>query len=298
MQFLSGTGVAVVTPFTVEHHVDHAALRGIIDHLIAGGVEYLVALGTTGESATLNAEEQKAVIETFVAHCEGRIPLVLGAGGNDTRAICAKVNAYTQAYRPAAILSVSPAYNKPTQEGIYQHYRAVAASTDLPLILYNVPGRTASNVAAETTLRLAHDCANVVAVKEASTNLDQCMRIMANKPADFQLISGDDPTTLPLIALGASGVISVTANALPQAFSQMVRAALSQDLVEARRLQYHLLPAMTLNFAEGNPAGVKQLMALQGLCTPEVRLPLVKCSADLRERMRQLLAQQGVNVAG
>jgi 4-hydroxy-tetrahydrodipicolinate synthase len=298
MQSLSGTGVAVVTPFTTDHEIDYSALRGIIDHLIEGGVEYLVALGTTGESVTLTAEEQKQVMETFVTQCEGRIPLVLGVGGNDTRAVCAKVEAFSQTYRPTAILSVSPAYNKPTQAGILAHYRAVAHSTDLPVILYNVPGRTASNLTAETTLRLAHDCANVVAVKEASNDLAQCMRILADKPADFQLISGDDAITLPLVALGASGVISVTANALPRAFSDMVRAALAQDLTEARRLQYRLLPAMTLNFVEGNPAGVKQLMALQGLCTPEVRLPLVKASPELRERVKQALAQQGLNVAG
>lgn len=289
MQSLSGTGVAVVTPFDAAGAVDLAALRRIIDHLIAGGVEYLVALGTTGESVTLTADEQTQVIETFVAACADRIPLVLGAGGNDTRAVCAKVEAYTERYRPAAILSVSPAYNKPTQAGIYAHYHAVAESTALPVILYNVPGRTASNLSAETTLRLAHDLPNVIAVKEASGNFDQCMRIIAEAPEGFELVSGDDATTLPLMALGAKGVISVTANALPRDFSDMVRAALAHDYEQARALHYRLLSAMTLNFVEGNPAGVKQLMALHGLCTPQVRLPLLPASDDLRARMTQLV---------
>jgi 4-hydroxy-tetrahydrodipicolinate synthase len=289
MQALTGTGVAVVTPFTADKNVDLPALHRVIDHLIQGGVEYLVALGTTGESVTLTIEEQQQVIETFVAACADRIPLVLGAGGNDTRSVAQKVAHYTQAYRPAAILSVSPAYNKPTQAGIYQHYRTVAAHTDLPIILYNVPGRTASNVSAETTLRLAHEFPHIVAMKEASGNLDQCMAIVREKPADFLLLSGDDALALPLIALGARGVISVMGNALPQACSNMVRAALAENFTEARRLQYQLLPLMELNFAEGNPAGVKQLMALQGICEPYVRLPLVEASENLRARMQAAL---------
>jgi 4-hydroxy-tetrahydrodipicolinate synthase len=289
MQSLTGTGVAVVTPFTVDGAVDFPALRSIIDHLITGGIEYLVALGTTGEVVTLSADEQTQVLETFVAACSDRIPWVLGIGGNDTRVVCDKVRAYSERYQPAAILSVSPAYNKPTQDGLFAHYQAVAQSTSLPVILYNVPGRTAANVAAETTLRLAHACANIVAIKEASGNFDQCMRIIAEAPEGFELISGDDATTLPLMALGAKGAISVTANALPRDFSDMVRATLAQDYALARALHYRLLPAMTLNFVEGNPAGVKQLMALMGLCSPQVRLPLVPASAALRNRMEALL---------
>lgn len=286
MEFMHGTGVAVVTPFNRTGNVDFPSLKKIIDHLIDGGVEYLVALGTTGESATLTADEQAKVIETFIEHNAGRVPMVLGAGGNNTVAVVEKVKQFTEKYQPAAILSVSPYYNKPTAKGLLAHYKAVAGATDVPVILYNVPGRTASNIPAEVTLELAHEVPNIVAVKEASGSLDQCMTIVREKPEDFLLVSGDDGLTLPMMSIGGVGVISVIGNALPRPFTDMVRAALANEWEKARELHYQLFPLMNLNFAEGNPAGVKQLMALQGICEKGVRLPLVEASQDLAEQMQ------------
>ncbi|MDP5168795.1 MAG: 4-hydroxy-tetrahydrodipicolinate synthase [Bacteroidia bacterium] len=285
--WLRGTGVAIVTPFTTSGAVDYAALDRLVSHLIQGNVEYLVVLGTTGEAATLSAEEQDKVIKQVKESTQGRLPIVLGIGGNHTAAIVEKIQDWEKVYQPDAILSVSPYYNKPTQEGIFQHYAALASATNLPLILYNVPGRTASNMSAETTLRLAQGFANIVATKEASGNFEQCMHIMAEKPEGFQLISGEDSIALPLMALGATGVISVAANAIPGPFSDLVRAALAGDFEGARKLQYQLLDLMNLNFVEGNPAGVKALLAIQEICEKTVRLPLVEASAALSQRMKQ-----------
>lgn len=287
MTSFTGTGVAVVTPFDQQGRVDEPALARIIEHLIAGGVEYLVVLGTTGEAATLSGEEQSRVIETFFEVNEGRLPIVLGVGGNNTQLICKSAEALSKRYQPSGLLSVSPYYNKPSQEGIYQHYKAVAASTDLPIIIYNVPGRTASNITADTCLRLAHEVDNIVAIKEASGNLEQGMDIVAGKPDGFQVLSGDDALSLALIACGYTGVISVTANAMPRAFSDMVRAALAGEIERARGLHYTLWPLMEQHFAEGNPAGVKATMELLGLCTREVRLPLIKASEALIERIKK-----------
>ncbi|MFK7971500.1 MAG: 4-hydroxy-tetrahydrodipicolinate synthase [Bacteroidia bacterium] len=289
MNDFRGTGVAVVTPFQPDLSVDLVGLRNIVRHLIKGKVEYLVVLGTTGETATLSEEEKRKVIDTVFEENAGKLPIVLGVGGNDTRTIGKKLVSYSQAYQLDGILSVSPYYNKPSQEGIYQHYQYLSGLTALPFILYNVPGRTASNVSAETTLRLS-ELPNIVAMKEASGNLEQCMEIIRHKAGNFQLLSGDDPMALPLISLGASGIISVTANALPLQFSNMVRAALSGDFEQARRLHYELLPLINLNFVEGNPVGVKCQMALQALCGAEVRLPLVAASQDLRKKMRLALS--------
>jgi len=289
MQTLFGTGVAVVTPFTSAGEIDFPALGRIIEHLIAGKVEYLVALGTTGESATLTAEEKREVLDFFAEKTKRRIPLAIGVGGNNTAEITKQIDHVSKTWQPAAILSVSPYYNKPTQEGIYQHYKTIAQATDLPIILYNVPGRTASNLTAETTLRLAHEVANIVAIKDASGNLEQAMQVIRHAPEGFVLMSGDDPFTLPLVALGGCGVISVTANAHPYAFSQMVRHALNAEMEAARKLHYELLPAINLNFVEGNPAGVKQMMALMGLCEAHVRLPLVAASQELADRMQAVL---------
>ncbi|MDX2284824.1 MAG: 4-hydroxy-tetrahydrodipicolinate synthase [Bacteroidia bacterium] len=285
----TGTGVALVTPFLPDGELDLPALRTLVQRQIDGGADYLAVLGTTGEPATLTEQEQRQVIETVSDAAQGRIPLVLGAGGNDTAAVCMRFRRYTEQYRPAGLLSVSPYYNKPTQEGIYRHYRALADCTDLPVIIYNVPGRTASNISAETTLRIARDCPNIAAVKEASGNVEQIMQILRERPQGFGVISGDDLLTLPLMAAGCEGVISVIANAFPEQFSAMVRAARAGDFAAARRLHYALMPATQLAFAEGNPAGVKMLLHLQGLMSPQVRLPLVSASDSLKLRMQQAL---------
>ncbi|MCB0836527.1 MAG: 4-hydroxy-tetrahydrodipicolinate synthase [Bacteroidia bacterium] len=291
MALFTGTGVAMVTPFTQDGDVDYAGLRNLTNHLIDGQVEYLVVLGTTGESATLSSEEKAKVIETILETNDKRIPVVLGAGGNNTAHVCKQVEDYTHLYKPAGILSVSPYYNKPTQEGIYQHYKAVAGSTDLPIILYNVPGRTSKNVFAETTLRLAHDVDNIIAVKEASGDLAQCMEIIAHKPEGFEVISGDDNLTVPMASIGADGVISVIGNALPLPFSSMTRAALDGDFAKAREIHYQIMDLMNLNFVENNPGGVKTMLSLLGVCGADVRLPLVKGSNDLSKKMEHALGK-------
>lgn len=285
--WIKGTGVAVVTPFSENGEVDIPALRRIVDHLIAGGVEYLVALGTTGEPATLSKQEKQLVLETIVDQNDGRLPVILGVGGNNTSSIIEELSSINPDGPYSGILSVSPYYNKPTQEGIYRHYAAIAEATKLPIILYNVPGRTASNVEAATTLRLARKYPNIVAVKEASGNLAQCMEIIHQAPDGFTLVSGDDYLAVPLVSLGASGVISVAANAFPGPFSSMVRSALSGDFGKARESHYRLLELMHLNFEEGNPAGVKVLLETQGIARSQVRLPLVEASSGLREKLQK-----------
>lgn len=276
-----GTGVAIITPFTAEGAVDDAALRRIVNHLIEGQVDYLVVLGTTGEAATLHAEEKHSVIQTVIDTNAGRLPIVIGVGGNNTADAVQQISAHQDAWDLQGFLSVSPYYNKPTQKGIYQHYAAIAQASKLPVILYNVPGRTASNMTASTTLRLAHDFENIIAIKEASGDLGQCMEIIQNKPSGFELISGDDYLTIPMISIGAVGVISVAANAFPGAFSELVDCALRGDFEEARTHHYNLFSLMNLNFAEGNPAGVKVLMEFQAICSKHVRLPLVSASDEL-----------------
>ncbi len=293
ISWLYGTGVALITPFDANRQVDFAALDRVVEHLIAGGAGYLVALGTTGETATLSPEEQEAVLQQVVATNRNRLPLVIGVGGNHTLAVVEKLKAWEARYQPAGFLSVSPYYNKPSQEGIYQHYKAIAEASSSPVILYNVPGRTASNMLANTTLRLAEDFQNIVAMKEASGNLEQCMTILANKPDGFALISGDDALTLPLLALGATGIISVAANAFPAPFCDMVRLGLEGNFEEARRLHFQLFELMGLLFSEGNPVGVKALMAELGLCGPEVRLPLVEASPALKASLAAAWGKAG-----
>jgi 4-hydroxy-tetrahydrodipicolinate synthase len=292
MTLFKGTGVAVITPFTETREPDFPALRKIIAHLIAGKVDYLVVLGTTGESATLEPDEKIRVIETFFEANNGTLPIVLGVGGNHTGSVCRTLESWQKRFSPDGILSVSPYYNKPSQEGIYRHYGALAASTDLPLILYNVPGRTSSNIAASTVLRLAHEFSNIAAVKEASGNFEQGMEIVAGRPEGFLVISGDDILTLPLIGAGYDGVISVTANALPAEFSGMTRLALAGKMNEARSIHYRILKLMQLNFAEGNPAGVKALMHALDLCMPYVRLPLVEATERLIGDIKKELATE------
>jgi 4-hydroxy-tetrahydrodipicolinate synthase len=286
----TGTGVAIVTPFNKDGHVDFKGLSNLIEHLIKGKVDYLVVLGTTGESAVLNKDEKSAVINHVIDTVEGRVPLVLGIGGNNTQEIVDTIK-HTDLKAFAAILSVSPYYNKPSQEGIYQHYKMIAAASPLPVILYNVPGRTASNMTWETTVRLANDFKNIIAMKEASGNMEQCMKIIKHKPKDFAVISGDDNLTLPLIACGAEGVISVVANGWPKDFSEMVRQAMAGNIAAAQKLHYKLVEITEQLFADGNPGGIKYALELMKVCSSYVRLPLVKPNTKVQKRLAELIAE-------
>ena len=282
MNTFQGTGVALVTPFNTDGSVDYNGLKNLINHLIEGGIDYLVSLGTTGETATMTKDEKKKVWAYTAEINNNRLPLVAGIGGNDTLTVAQDIKNFdTTGY--SAILSVSPYYNKPTQEGIYQHYKHLAEVSPLDLILYNVPGRTGSNMSPETTCRLAHDFKNIIATKEASGSFDQFNQIMRDKPEDFLLISGDDPITLPMIALGASGIISVIGNALPKQFSDMVNACLNGDYKSARPAHLSLIEFTRMAFAEGNPAGVKAALKHLNICGDTVRLPLVNVSAGLEK---------------
>ena len=279
-----GTGVALVTPFNADGSVDYDGLEKLINYQIEGKVEYLVSLGTTGESATLNKDEKKKIWAYTAEINNGRVPLIAGLGGNDTAELIDSIKNFDNTGYDA-ILSASPYYNKPTQEGIYQHYKAISESTDMDILLYNVPGRTASNVSPETTCRLAADFKNIIGTKEASGSFDQFNQIMRDKPADFLLISGDDPVGLPMIALGAAGVISVVGNALPLQYSEMIRLCLKGDFKAAQPLHLALIEFTRLIFAEGNPAGVKAALKHFGVCGDQVRLPLVPASAGLTQQI-------------
>ena len=287
MNKLHGTGVALVTPFTATGTVDMTAWERLLDFTIAGGVEYLVLNGTTGESPTTTASEKTDLLNAARQHVAGRVPIVYGIGGNDTLTVERQLRS-TDLTGIEAILSASPAYNKPSQAGIVAHYQRLAEASPLPLILYNVPSRTGSNLTAATVLELAkHD--NVIGIKEASGNVEQALAILAGKPADFLFLSGDDMLTVPLIACGSQGIISVLANAFPQRFSDMTRAALAGDFARAQQLLFGLVPLNPLMYEEGNPVGVKAALALQGVCEPAVRLPLVPASEGLTARIKQLL---------
>lgn len=283
----TGTGVAIVTPFTKSGEVDYPALTKLIEHLIKGRVEYIVVLGTTGETATLSKEEKQQVISHIVKTTNKRIPLVLGVGGNNTAELVEQLKK-DDLSAFSAILSVSPYYNKPSQEGIYQHYKALAKASPLPIILYNVPGRTASNIAWDTTIRLAKEFKNIIAIKEASGNMDQCMKIIKHRPDNFLIISGDDTLTLPLIASGADGVISVVANAYPKDYSDMVRSALVHDFKTAQKLHYKLLDITEQLFADGNPGGVKVVLDLKKITKTYVRLPLVEPNDHVKAKLKKI----------
>ena len=274
---LRGTGVALVTPFK-NGQIDWESLERVIEHVIAGGVEFLVSLGTTGESSTTSDEEHRQILDFTIKVNRGRLPFVAGVfGGNNTAAMVEKIR-HNNFDGIDALLSSNPAYNKPGQEGIFRHYMALAEASPKPIIIYNVPSRTSSNMSAETTLRLAHASDKFIAVKEASDDIYQIMKIIKGRPKDFLVLSGDDFITLPLIGAGGDGVVSVIANTTPRPFTDMVRAALRHDLPSAQRLNLQLLELYKLLFAEGNPVGVKAAMELQGLCSREVRLPLVPMS--------------------
>ncbi|MES2622431.1 MAG: 4-hydroxy-tetrahydrodipicolinate synthase [Bacteroidota bacterium] len=281
---LRGTGVALVTPFNKKGKTDFIALEKLINHCIKGGVEYLVPLGTTGESVTLRREEKSAILDCVVAVNKKRVPIVAGFGGNNTSAVVKEIERY-HFKGIDAVLSVSPSYNKPMQEGIYQHYKAIAAASPKPVILYNVPSRTSSNMQAATTLRLA-EVDNIIGMKEASGDFNQCMQIAKHKPKNFLLISGDDNISLGLIAYGFDGVISVVGQAFPKIFTEMVRQCLKENFTEARKLHYKLNDITDMLFAEGNPAGVKYALELQGICESHVRLPLVSISTALKHKMK------------
>tara|TARA_B110000971_G_C20018842_1_gene505267 strand:- start:874 stop:1746 length:873 start_codon:yes stop_codon:yes gene_type:complete len=285
---LRGTGVAMVTPFNKDKSIDYKGLANLIEYLIDGGVEFLVSMGTTGESAVLSTEEKLEVVAFSKDKINGRLPFVVGIGGNNTAAVVAQIKT-TDFTGVAAILSVSPAYNKPTQEGIYQHFKAISEACPVDIILYNVPGRTSSNMSAETTLRLANDFANIVSVKEASGDMEQIMQILRDKPAGFKVLSGDDALTLPMVLMGAEGVISVQAMAQPNEFSEMVRQGLNGDLEKARALHYPQLEIIDNLFAEGNPAGVKACLKIKGVCDDYVRLPLVAISSERYQKLESLL---------
>lgn len=282
MNLFKGAGVALVTPFNADMSIDFPALRRLVQEQISGGTNYLVVQGTTGESPTLSSSEKKQVLETVLEENNGKLPVVYGAGGNNTLSV---IEAFKNIPKGVdGILSVAPYYNKPTQAGYIAHYKALASATDLPIILYNVPGRTGSNVLAETTLELA-EIKNIVAMKEASGNMEQIMEIIRCKPEGFLVLSGDDAITLPLIAAGADGVISVVANSFPVQFSQMVTSALNGDFETARKLHYELLPVTKLLFAEGNPGGVKIALEELGWMKPFMRLPLVQVSEGLKAKI-------------
>lgn len=285
---LSGTGVAVVTPFTSTGAIDHAALHKVVNFIIAGGVEYVVALGTTGETPALSKSDRMEVLTSVREAIAGRVPLVLGMGGNDTRELLEHMHSFDMT-GVHALLSVTPYYNKPSQAGLYAHYKAVAENTDLPVILYNVPPRTGCNLTAETTLRLAHDFKNIVATKEASGDFSQISEVLRLRPAGFKVYSGDDVITLPLLGLGVDGVISVIANGCPRQFSELTRAGLAGDFATARALHHQLMPLMQLIFAEGNPTGIKALLHARGLLENELRLPLVPSSAGLLAKIGEAL---------
>ena len=288
-QKFTGTGVAIVTPFLTDNSIDYPGFAKVINHIINGGAEYLVVLGTTGESATIHGAEKQEVFHFVRETAAGRCALMAGIGSYDTQMVLDSfkqfdLNGYD------AILTVSPYYNKPTQEGIYQHYKAVSEQAPLPVMMYNVPGRTGQNVTAETQLRIARECKNIFATKEASGNLEQVTQILKHKPEHFMVVSGDDGITLPMIACGAEGVVSVVANAYPRSFSNMVRQCLSNQYETARATHLQLAEIITALFAEGSPGGIKAVLNEMGLCGVHSRLPVVPVSAAHREKIKSLMA--------
>jgi len=284
MKELTGTGVALVTPFNEDKSVDFEGLKHLVNYQIENGINYLVLLGTTGEPATLTSEEKEQIKATVVSVNNGRLPLVLGIGGNNTMAVVKELKT-TDLSDYCAVLSVSPYYNKPTQEGIYQHFKAVSEASLKPIILYNVPSRTGVNVNPTTVIRIAEDFKNVVAVKEAAGDIVQVQRLIQNKPADFLVISGDDMIALPMVLAGGAGVISVIGQGLPKDFSEMIQHGLKGNVSKANALHYKVMDSIDYIFEEGNPAGVKALLKTKNICSENVRLPLVNASYELQEKI-------------
>ena len=287
---LTGTGVAIITPFDQKHAVDFTALGKLIDFIIAGGAEYIVTMGTTGETPVLSKEEKAEIVKYTYSIINDRVPVIVGIGGNNTQEVTRELETFPLD-GATAILSASPYYNKPSQEGLYQHYKQVAAVSAKPVIMYNVPGRTGRNMTAETTIRLARDIENIGGIKEASGDIAQCMEILRNCPEDFLVVSGDDALALPQIACGMQGVISVAANSFPLEFSEMVRLCLQQDFRAAKKINDRLIPAYQLMFEENNPAGVKAFLYELGLIQNEVRLPVVPLSSALQQAVKKYINQ-------
>ncbi len=290
MKSLIGTGVALVTPFKKDFSVDTAALKRIVRHNIEGGVEYLVVLGTTAESATLSKEEKELVISTIIEENAGALPLVLGVGGNNTQEVVNELKSRDLSSF-SAILSVSPYYNKPTQEGIYQHFKMIAQNSPIPVILYNVPGRTASNMLPSTVIRLANEFRNIIGIKEAAGDIVQAMKLIQNKPEGFLVISGDDMITLPMVLAGGSGVISVIGEGFPKEFSEMVRLGLQGKVQQAYELHYQLADSIDMIFEQGNPAGIKEVFKHLQISENTVRLPLVNVNQDLSDRLKSFITR-------
>lgn len=286
MKRFRGTGVAIVTPFKNDTSIDFAALGRIVNHVIEGGVNYIVVMGTTGEAPTLTKDEKQAILSYVTEAVNNRVPIVAGIGGNNTQEI---INCIRELDLTGVdgILSVAPYYNKPGQRGLIQHFKAIATCSPLPVIIYNVPGRTGINISSETTLQLAHECENIVGTKEASGDIAQIMRIIKGKPENFLVISGDDMLTIPVIASGGSGVISVLANAWPAEWSEMVNHALKNNLKQAREIHFRFLEVIELLFADGNPSGIKAFMSLRNLCKNNLRLPLVPVSKNVMARIQK-----------
>jgi len=289
MHSFKGTGVAVITPFNQYGKIDEPSLVRVLNHLVAGEVDYLVALGTTGETPTLSVEEKHRILDVFYETVGEKRPIVIGVGGNHTQAVCDELKSYDNRYPVRGFLSVCPYYNRPSQEGLYQHFSRVAEQTDTPVILYNIPTRTGINLLPQTVVRLAHDHANIVAIKECSGNLSQGMDIIQHKPQQFMLLGGDDILSLPMLSIGAKGIISVLANATPKLYTQMVNASLQNDIFFTRKVFYKLEPLMRLCFKEGNPTGIKTLMSQLELCQPLTRLPIIQGSATLHEEIKKEL---------
>ena len=285
---LQGTGVALVTPFHKQGNIDFTAFGNLIEHTISGGVDYLLCLGTTSEYPTLSKQEKMAIVEYTIEKVENRVPIVLGMGGNDTRSLVDEIRK-TDFSSIAAILSVAPYYNKPNQKGLYTHFKAVAEASDVPVILYNVPGRCGVNISAETCVQLATDFPNIIGIKEASGNISQCMDILMNKPQGFTVVSGEDALVLPLMALGMQGVISVTANAFPKQMSELVNHCLKSNMKKARAVHEKLLPFSKAIFEEGDPVGIKAALEIMNIASSNLRQPLVKASKPLQTKLQTII---------
>jgi 4-hydroxy-tetrahydrodipicolinate synthase len=290
MKKFRGTGVAIVTPFKNDSSIDFAAMGRVINHVLSGGVNYIVLMGTTGESVTLTRDEKKALTAYVLETVDNRVPIVIGVGGNNTQDI---INCIKNSNLKGVdgILSVAPYYNKPNQRGLLQHFKAIATCSPIPLILYNVPGRTGSNISSDTCLQLAHECENIIAIKEASGDMNQIMRIIKGKPENFSLISGDDLLTLPIIAAGGSGVVSVLANAFPMHCCEMVNHSLKNNFKSAREILFNFLDIIDLLFVEGNPAGVKAMLSIMNLCQDNLRLPLVPVLRQTYTRIQKAIEE-------